>query len=157
MIYVVRSVVIDADNGHLFPFADREPLGLIDLSKATQLKDMVFVSEKHPHWIVMALRTITPDHRQLQRVSIVVHNKLYRTSASYTNPPHAMHIVGETSYREWLELDRLLAQLCESRSICLEILLIPALSVDTNRVNSIVEGLLPELMTRGLARLAWRE
>ena len=67
-----------------------------------------------------------------------------------------MHVVGETVYREWLELDRLLTQLSESHSICLEILYDMPSSLGGEIASSLMESLLPELTRRGLARLTGR-
>ena len=50
--------------------ADEESLGSIDLSKATGLKDMVFSWKWNPQWVIMTLRTITHNHRNLQRISL---------------------------------------------------------------------------------------
>jgi len=45
--------------------------GSFDLSKATRLRDLVFRPESQSvEWITMALQTITPEHQDLQRVSI---------------------------------------------------------------------------------------
>ena len=58
----------------------------------------------------MALQTITPEHQDLRRISI--HIPFY-----LTNGTGAGQTVGEAARREWLDLDRLLVQLWESRSI----------------------------------------
>jgi len=47
----------------------------IDLSMATKLKDAVFqLASRSPNvgWVTLALRTITPKHRNLRRISIRV-------------------------------------------------------------------------------------
>jgi hypothetical protein len=56
--------------------------------------------------------------------------------------------VGEAGYREWLELDRLLVQLCESHPIHL-------MAVFTKRryMGSSIECLLPEITKRGMIDL----
>ena len=61
---------------------------------------------------------------------------------------------GETAYQGWLELDRLLVQLCESHSIRLKVLYIPRINIDGRKKGSRMKTLLPEVGTRGLADLA---
>ena len=72
-------------------------------------------------WITATLRTIGHDHKNLQRVSIMVPDVLYHSNIHRTNPADFIRTLGETVYQEWLELDKLLAQLQESHSIRPEI------------------------------------
>ena len=130
---------------------------LIDLSKATRLKDMVFVYKFHLHWIVTTLRTITNNHRNLQRVSIIVPEVFYCSSLNRPDPADIIPAVGETIYQEWLEVDDLLAQLCETHSIHPEVLYNVPPSMDGTRARRLVESLFPELTARGLARLTERQ
>jgi hypothetical protein len=101
--------------------ADSLPLSLgelesafIDLSKATKLKDVVLRPEsKTVEWVTVALKTVTPAHRDLRQISI--HIPYYLTLPRvYTNLRQG---IGKASSEEWLDLDRLLVQLWESRSI----------------------------------------
>jgi hypothetical protein len=101
--------------------ADSLPLSLgqlgsafVDLSKATKLKDVVFRPEsKTVEWVTVALKTVTPAHRDLRQISI--HIPYYLTLPRvYTNLRQG---IGKASSEEWLDLDRLLVQLWESRSI----------------------------------------
>ena len=138
-------------NQRLISFADPP---LVDLSKATHLKDIAFVCKSNPKWITASLRTITHNHRNFQRVSIVDPELLYHSSPLWpANPAGIIHVVGETAYREWLELDRLLTKLSESHSIRPEVLYNLLPSMDRKWANDLVESLLPELTMRGLARL----
>ena len=66
------------------------------------------------------------------------------------------HKIGETAYQEWLELDRLLVQLSESHSICLEILYNSRVEKDEERERNRMNILLPEVMKRGIAGLVGR-
>jgi len=61
----------------------------------------------------MVLRTITPKHRDLQHISIYMPRYLPTIHAGVS----VRQIVGEEVFREWLDLDRLLIQFWESRSI----------------------------------------
>ena len=79
---------------------------------------------------------------------------LYHSSPLWpANPAGIIHVVEETAYREWLELDRLLTKLSESHSIRPEVLYNLLPSMDRKWANDLVESLLPELTMRGLARL----
>jgi len=86
----------------------------IDLSKAMKLKELVFLVESRgADWITMALRTIVPEHRTFQRITIYLPYDLGLTGSG----ANVRRIAGELVFGQWLELDRLLVQLWESRSI----------------------------------------
>ena len=86
----------------------------IDLLKATKLKDVIFrPGSPTITWIVMTLQSIPSKHRDLQQISISVPHDFALINVG----ANIGQIIGEAVYREWLDLDRLLAQFWESRSI----------------------------------------
>ena len=129
----------------------------MDLSKATQLKDVAFLCKLTPRRIVVTLRTITLDHGNLQRVSISVPGILYRPNFVSADLADIMRAIGEHIHQEWLDLDKLLTQLWESRSIRPEVMFDVPSSMGGEGARSVVEGLLPELTTRGLVELRERQ
>jgi len=127
---------------------------LIDLSKATKLKDAVFTCGLNPQWVVMALRTVTPDHINLQQISLdASHTTLRLRNFNRVDPANIGDAIGETVYSEWLELDHLLVQLWESHLIHLKVLYNSPKWADRKRARSFVESLLPEVTTRGAVDL----
>src|SRR6266478_1268943 len=88
----------------------------IDLSQARRLKGVVFwvgAASRSVDRITMALRTITPKHRNLRQILIYV-QFIPALMRAYTNP---RRIVGEQAFGQWLDLDCLLVQFWESFSI----------------------------------------
>ena len=75
----------------------------IDLSKARKLKRLVFLSEEpSAQWIITVLKTITPDHQNLQQISLHVPSlprNLDRT-IDRADPANIRSTHGETSYRQ---------------------------------------------------------
>ena len=63
---------------------------------------------------------------------------------------------GESIYREWLKLDRLLAQLCELHSIRLKVQHNLRIDPDGSKERSRMGILLPEVMTGGIVDLIGR-
>ena len=78
---------------------------------------------------------------------------LYAHISRSIDSSNIIHAIGETTYRAWLELDRLLAQLSESHSIRPEILCDVPVSVYRKEARGSMEILLPELMKRGLVEV----
>ena len=108
----VRSFGICIHTGNSLLFQVESKPTSVDLSKATKLKDVTFrVDTSGVEWVVIALRTITPKHRDLRRISI---------SAFYPSDfviiGAMMQMVEEQNFGKWSELDRLLVQLWESYS-----------------------------------------
>ena len=114
----------------------------INLSKATKLKDVVFQLESRGvKWVIAALRTITPKHRDLRQIIIDVSFNVVLLGAG-ANVPQA---IGETNYRQWLDLDRFLVQFWESHSIR------PKFTSATERdMGKRFRRLLPEITKRGI-------
>jgi len=114
---------------------------MIDLSKATKLRDVVFRPQSSSvEWITAAFKTTTPNHRELQKISIGF--------PYFSGSLDVDTISQSTSFREWLDLDRLLVQFWESRSTGPKV----TCAVWDGRkrdVRGCVECLLPELTRRG--------
>ena len=122
----------------------------IDLSKATKLRDVVFQpAMRTVTWIITALQTITTGHRDLRQISIHVPNNLPLTD----DGGNVGQIVGEVTYREWLDLDDLLVQFWESRSIHPKVILDSTMWVGKGRIKYCIGYLLPEITKRGIIDL----
>lgn len=93
----------------------------IDLTRATKLKDAVFRPRSpNVEWITMALQTITQQHRDLRQVSIHIYHK----SDLATAGANIKQTIGEQIYGQWSDLDHLLNQYWESRSVRLKVVCI---------------------------------
>ena len=109
--------------------ADDRPLfvgelpGSIDLSRAIKLKELDFVCWRHCQWVTTILQNIIaiPGSRHLRRILLLTSGVLY-SLADDEYPTALKNAIGETTYQEWLELDRLLPRLWESRSIKITLL-----------------------------------
>jgi len=97
----------------------------------------------------MTLRTVTPNHRNLQQILLDISKAAFHLGLNRVDPARIGDAIGETVYAEWLELDHLLAQLQESHSIRLKVLYDSPPWADGQGAGSYVEGLLPVLATRG--------
>ena len=124
----------------------------VDLSNATKLRGVVFrPGSPTVAWIIMALQTITPSHRDLQHISIQVPYDFTFIDAS----ADVLEIVGEAISRQWLDLDRLLVHLWESRSIRPKV--IPVAKMWGGKLLDMrycIECLLPEVTKGGIVDLA---
>ena len=120
----------------------------VGLSKATKIEEAVFrCATLDPSWIILALRAITSEHRDLQRITIHI-SRLIRFAAP---PANTRELVGEEISRQWKDLDHLLAQLCESRALCLKIMYRTLEEMGAMRGE--VAVLLPEITERGIIEL----
>ena len=127
---------------------------LINLSNATKLKEVVFGTHLDSRWITDSLPTIAHNCRDLQQVSINIPYVLYKLDPHLVDGVHFRHQAGETIHRWWLELDRRLAQLRESRPIRLKILYDSPGYMRGMRARGHVSALLPEVTTGGIVYLA---
>ena len=148
----VRPFGICAHTDGLSPFVDQPSLGPIDLSKATQLKDVKFRWECHPRWAVEALRTVTHDNRNLQQLSLEAGEECHGPRVGGNNPGDPFGHIGESSYQEWLELDSVLVQLWESHSIRPEVEYNVPRWTDEGAGRR-MQKLLPEVTARGIVDL----
>ena len=109
--------------------------------------------EQNPQWAVAALRTITPDHKTLRRVSVQAFNVLHSLGYNNCNTAYVIHLVGEATCQALLELDHVLTRLWESHAIRPEIKYSVPFDVSEENARSYMGVLLPELTKRGLVEL----
>ena len=123
-----------------------------NLSKTTKLKAVALIWWLRPGWILETLRTVTRDHKDLEWVT------LQAVSGRGLNErcEGVKDAIGEAAYREWLELDQVLAELCESHSVQLRVAYNLHVDMDGSKERDGMEVLLPEVMARGLADLVGR-
>ena len=120
---------------------------LVNLVKATKLKDAVFMCRTDPRWILTTLRTVTPNHK-LQQVSL---GMTFGVSLGCADPARIRHAIGEAAFQEWSELDRLLVQLSESHSIHVKVFYFGYPGAAGRGERGRMNILLPEVMARGIA------
>jgi len=96
----------------------------------------------------MALQTITPEHRDL-RISIYVSDYLAYVGVD----ANVKQTIGEANFRQWLDLDRFLVQLWESRSVRSKVIR-TLLRHEERGMKDCIGSLLPEMMMRGMVDLA---
>jgi len=119
----------------------------IDLSGATRLKDAAFRYESHNiDWITSALRTITSEHQDFQQITIYIPR--LRLWTLFTIDADGEATFGEPFRGQWLDLDRLLVQFWESRSIRPRIC--PRLEEECRDAEICLKFLLPEITKRGV-------
>jgi len=123
----------------------------IDLSKATKLKSVIFLPVTlSVEWITLALQTIAPKHRDLQRICI--HLPYHQ---AFTGGANIRQTIGEATCGQWLAFDHALVQLWESFSIRPKITYIGP--VKEKEVSESMDYLLPKAMKRGIINLVeWR-
>jgi len=86
----------------------------IDLSRTTKLRDAIFRPRSlNVGWITRALQAITYKHRDLRQILIY----MFYSSFLAGIDGDVGHTIGEEIHRQWLELDSILIQFWESRSI----------------------------------------
>ena len=113
----------------------------VDLSKMKKLKDVAFRHRTlDVGWITMALETITSKQWDFQEISIYVRRSLIVTG----DPKSVRQTVGEEVYGEWADLDHLLVQFLESRTVRTKVI------YDVKGACGDIGGLLPEMMARGI-------
>jgi hypothetical protein len=138
------NICLRTDNSRVF--LDEPGPASIDLSKATKLRDAAFhLNWWSVQWIITALQTITPKHRDLQQVTVVMSHYLTRLNVGVD----VGRAVGETNIGQWLDLDRLLVRLWESRSIHPKVM-----CTAEQHMRGFVGCLLPEGIKRGIVDLA---
>ena len=82
--------------------------GAVGLSQARRLKEVVFrLGVLNDVWITLALKTITPDHRDLRQISI------YIPTYSFLNTRQSL----EEIYSHWADLDCFLVKLRDLNTI----------------------------------------
>ena len=113
---------------------------------ATKLKNVIFDCDLDPGWITLTLETITREHRNLQLVNIDVSDVLLDINIDDADPED---VLGQDTYGRWMELNLLLARLCESHSISLELWYDARDVMDEDDARSLLECLLPKVMGKG--------
>ena len=115
---------------------------------------MIFECDLDPGWITSTLETITREHRNFQLVNIDVSDVLLDIDTDDADPED---VLGQNTYGRWMELDLLLARLCESHSISLEVSYNAHGMMDEDDTKSLLEYLLPEVMGKGRVKLIGQE
>jgi hypothetical protein len=86
----------------------------IDLLKMTKLKALVFrLNWWTIGWVATTLQAITPKHRDFRHIKI----RIPYCPTFLRAGANIRQTVGEANYMQWLDLDRLLIQLWESRAV----------------------------------------
>lgn len=99
-------------------------------------------------WVVSALKTITPEHQNLRRISL----DIPFTSYDITDPEDREAIdwyEKENPYTRWSDLDRILVEFSELHLIRLE-LSCPQSETRRRMVKDLAEYLFPEMIRRGI-------
>ena len=129
---------------------------MIDLSKATKLKEAVFEfcdsSDAQAAWIT---KTITPGHQDFQQISI------HLLPHSHTSGD-VRQAVGEEIYYQWMDLDNTLVRLSDSHGIRMKVTISQLYNEeptqeDTEAVRQQIEGLLPQMAEKGLIDAAYSQ
>ena len=129
---------------HLF-LGESLALAPIDLSKATKLKDVVFrPNSRSVEWVVGTFRTITPKHQDLRQITIHMPYYTVRTGRS----GGIRHAIRKTNSGEWWDVDSLLVQFWESRSIRPKVICTTKQGMEDS-----IGRLLPEITGRGIIDL----
>jgi len=97
----------------------------------------------------MALQTITPEHRDLQQITIRIP---YRHGPPARVPENLREAAEEDGYRQWMDLDSLLVQLSESRAIRTKVMHGVRNSGRNLEMCEHIESLLPGIAERGTIR-----
>ena len=122
----------------------------IDLSKAKKLGGVEFwPGSPKVGWVITALQTITPEHQDLRCISIYAP----RTLAPVGVDDNVRRTVGEQIWGQWLELDRVLVQFWESRSIRPKVVCVAPEKEWQDRMRASMGSLLPEITRRGIIYL----
>ena len=122
---------------------------LADLSQMKKLKDVAFRCETlHVRWIIVALETITSEQRGFQQISINIPRYLVVAG----DPASVRRTVGEETYGEWTDLDRLLVRFLESRAVRTKIVYGVEARGEKGQ-HGHIGGLLPEMTARGIIEL----
>lgn len=125
-------------------------LNLLDLSKATKLKKVEFeIDQRSPQDVVAVLRTLTNNHQNLQWISISTTYAITGREFAGTGMSNVNRLWLPNAVEAWLELDRLVAQLWESRRTRMRVQYCSTVWEDRGKARSCMEDLLPQLTMRG--------
>ena len=134
-----------------FP-TDVHPPGEINLSQATKLKEIVFRCEAlGSGWVIRTLETITPKHRDFQRVSVCIASGFGYVTAEDCRAVE-LDIDDADPGMHWRDLNSLLVCLWESRSVRTTVVCPQHHTMNGGReMKDWTRYLLPEVMRRGNA------
>jgi len=123
----------------------------VDLSEVAKLQDVVFrLRSMVVTWVTATLQTISTKHWDLQHLSI--HTPFRSTLIGVGSD--IRQTFGEEIFGQWLELDHLLVQFLESRSIRPKVVCTTLKQGDQNKNTRYCVGcLLPEVTKRGIIDL----
>jgi len=115
----------------------------------TKLRDAVFRPQSPAvTWAIAALQTITIEQRDLQHISIYAPSRF-----THIDPKaNVRETIGGEISEQWLDLDRLLAQFWESRSIRPKVVCTTQERGNKN-TRCCIGCLLPEVTKRGIIDL----
>jgi len=136
--------------GSLYLVLDGPKSTSLSLSKATKLRDVVIrPGSRRVEWITVALQTVGHEHRDLQQISIdappfltIIPSYIY---------PDVGRAIGEGIFGQWLDLDRFLIHLQESRSIRTSA--IRPRTRSKSGLTDCIGHMLPEITKRGMIEL----
>lgn len=112
---------------------------------------MVFRYEsKNIDWITMTLQTITSEHRDFRQITIFLPCLLTLFNVVVGGPPSTY--LDDAMARQWLELDCLLLQFWETRSIRPRVLC-PRLGGEWRNTETLIGCLLQGITQRGIIDL----
>lgn len=124
------------------------PMGKpMDLSNATNLKEVVFRSHLDPEWISSTLQTISQDHQDLRHITIRLFNLFYSVDSWVTDQVIFLHPEAGTILQNWLNLDCVLVRLQESHSIHVKLLYRAPAHVRGRNAKGYLAIMLPGVMT----------
>lgn len=115
------------------------------MSKARRLKEVVVhLGVLDDVWATLALKTLTPNHRDLHQISIHI------PINSPLEPRLTMGFGGIDGWWRWADLDRFLVQLWELNAFHTRVVYVPA---GEKEACECIGKLLPEMMKRGIVEL----
>ena len=116
-----------------------------------QSQDLSFTFHLDPRLVSMALRTITHNHENLQRISVRPEWLLCDYGLMHADTADLGLAIGEAAYAKWLELDHILAGFWESHSIRSRVLYNIPSWMGWESAKARMEVFLPEITARGIA------
>lgn len=118
----------------------------IDLSGAAKLKEVIFRSSaEHVEWVTTGLKTIGPEHRDIQRITVSI-----RFPSALNNKDFQ-----EEVREQWVDLGRVLTRLWEYYSVRTKLLYCMGGDLHAGeKVCEFIENVLPESTKAGVIELA---
>ena len=114
---------------------------------------MLFTLQKCTKWITSTLKTLASNHSGSRQISLRASGILFCPDLENADPTNLRDSVGEVTYREYLELDRLLTRIWESDSTQLKIQYNVPPWVDGQSGRSYMEYLFPGVTASGVEML----